>query len=242
MDKPTEAEHIQLIAVLRVLRLSQDGVAGYLHVRKTVVGETEQWLKTEALERVWDILDDQALRNTVNRDLPIIGLDPRILVRAGQVTRQDILRHYDRKVEGISPKAAKVVETVVKLAPDCRIPVDLDLSANTIYIEDLRVAAEEHCRFRFAVYNTWRNLDIENDPSGEALKEDCVFGPTDDNKVILHRPPRPELYSDKDETKKLHCDLAYIDPPIRFDIPKDKYEAWQRRQLTFTITLGYRPT
>jgi len=93
--KPAEVETIQLVAILRVLDCSQDQAASILHISKTTVWETEKWLKSAPLETVKGVFDDQALKRVVGRELPLLEeVEPRLLVRAGQVTADDILRHY----------------------------------------------------------------------------------------------------------------------------------------------------
>jgi hypothetical protein len=98
MEKPTDPEKIQLIAVLHVLGSSLDTVASTLHLGKPTVMETEKWIRTGDYKTVWDIFDDKVIEVTVGRDLPSLESDPDILVRAGQVDRAAILLHYGRKV------------------------------------------------------------------------------------------------------------------------------------------------
>jgi len=97
MKKPTDDGLIQLIAVLRVLRCSQDEVAGLLHLSKGTVVSTERWLEQEDLNEVRKVLGDEALLSVVARELPILQIDTdkeNLLVRAGHVDSDDILRHY----------------------------------------------------------------------------------------------------------------------------------------------------
>lgn len=99
MEIPTDSENIQLVAVLRVLRLSLDAVASILHLGKSTIVETEKWIKTEDLQAVRDILDDKVLKATVQRDLVSLEeVDRNILVRALQVDRATILVHYGREI------------------------------------------------------------------------------------------------------------------------------------------------
>lgn len=95
MDKPADNEQIQLVATLRALNCSQDEVASALHIAKKRVGEIEDWIKAEPLKSVEAIFDDQALKRVVGRELPVLEeVEPKVLVKAGQVTADDILRHY----------------------------------------------------------------------------------------------------------------------------------------------------
>jgi len=95
MDKPADDEVIQLVAVLRVLGCSHDEVASALHMRKQRAGDIERWIEAESLESVEAIFDDQALKRVVGRELPSYEeVSRQLLVKAGQVTADDILRHY----------------------------------------------------------------------------------------------------------------------------------------------------
>ena len=95
MDKPAEIEEIQLVAILRVLDCSQDAVTSILHIGKRRVQEIEQWIKAQYLDTIQAVFDDQALKRVVGRELPTFEeMDGKLLIRAGQVTADDILRHY----------------------------------------------------------------------------------------------------------------------------------------------------
>jgi len=95
MLTPTEIEKIVLIAVLRVLNLSQDAVASDIHIAKRTIVETEEWIRKTPLKDLEAIFNDNAIKNTVGRELPPLEeLAPDVLIRAGQVTGDEILRHY----------------------------------------------------------------------------------------------------------------------------------------------------
>lgn len=99
MELPAEREKVQLIAVLRVLDWTQDAVASGLHIGKIMVVRTEEWLRKGDLAVVCDTLNDQAVKQTVGRELHLLEeMDNSVLVRAVQVTRDGILLHYGRKV------------------------------------------------------------------------------------------------------------------------------------------------
>ena len=84
MDKPRNNEEIQLVAVLRLLDRSQDYVASALHIAKRRVGDIEDWIKAGRLESVEAVFDDQALKRTIGRELPILEeIEPHILIRGG---------------------------------------------------------------------------------------------------------------------------------------------------------------
>lgn len=98
MDKPTDPEKIQLIAVLRVLCKSQDAVASMLKLSKTTVGKTEEWIKTENIQEVWDIFDDVVLQNTIVRELRFLEeVSNDDISMAYQIGRRVIFLHYGRK-------------------------------------------------------------------------------------------------------------------------------------------------
>jgi hypothetical protein len=97
MEKPVAIEKIQIIAVMRVLDCSQDAVRSILGIRSEKVVMTEEWLRNEDIRVVYNVLEDQALKSTVMRELSAFEeIDHTLLVRAGQVTCDAILRHYGR--------------------------------------------------------------------------------------------------------------------------------------------------
>jgi DNA-binding XRE family transcriptional regulator len=95
MEKPSRIEEIQLVAVLRTLKLSQDEVASAIHVAKASVVAIEKWLREAPLEDVEAVFDTQALQRLISRELPSCEEASReLLVKAPRVTADDILRHY----------------------------------------------------------------------------------------------------------------------------------------------------
>lgn len=98
MEQPTRPEKIQLIAVLRVLGISQEEVAEILHVAKPIVVKTERWLRTEDYQIVRNILDDKVLKATIDRELPdLLEGRPKLLIKARHVDQATVLVHYGRK-------------------------------------------------------------------------------------------------------------------------------------------------
>jgi hypothetical protein len=90
-------ENIQLIAVMRVLGLSQDDIAIAIHISKTTIVQAEEWLRNEDIGILYEVLNDQALKTTVVRDLAAFEeIEHALLVRAGQITRDAVLMHYGR--------------------------------------------------------------------------------------------------------------------------------------------------
>lgn len=107
MDKSGSNEEIQLVAILRTLKKSQDEVANILKMRKERVVGIENWLKTAPLELVEGIIDDYHLRQVIENKLlkrfeeqefqeeeAERYLEPVDLVRAAWLTADDILQYY----------------------------------------------------------------------------------------------------------------------------------------------------
>lgn len=95
IDRPGDNEEIQLVAILRYLKKTQDEVAGMLKIGKKKVGDIQDWLEKQRLEFVEVVLDEPRLKKVVEEklsDLPEVH--PIDLVRAARVTADDLLRHY----------------------------------------------------------------------------------------------------------------------------------------------------
>jgi hypothetical protein len=84
------------VLILRTLGLSQDDVAGMLHCAKQSAGEVERWFRDDMRGEAIDLLDDQRIKRLVGRDFPSLELEPTNLIRAAQITADDILLHYGR--------------------------------------------------------------------------------------------------------------------------------------------------
>ena len=84
------------VLLLRALGLSQDEVAGLLRCAKQSVGDVERWFKEDPQGEGMALLDNQRIRRLVGRDFPDLELEPSYLIRAGQITADDILLHYDK--------------------------------------------------------------------------------------------------------------------------------------------------
>ena len=69
MDKPGKKEEIQLVAILRTLKKTDDEVADFLKFRKERVVFIENWLKTESLESVEAIIDNYHIKQVVKNSL-----------------------------------------------------------------------------------------------------------------------------------------------------------------------------
>ena len=69
MDRPGDNKEIRLVAILRFLKKTQDNVADTLGMRKQRVGLIENWLRTEPLEVVEGIIEDDGLKKVVEDQL-----------------------------------------------------------------------------------------------------------------------------------------------------------------------------
>ncbi len=95
MKLPATYEKCLSILILRTLNLSQDAVASMVRCGKSTVVEVEQWISVCPLDEAINLCDDQAVRALVGREFP--GFDEisgDILVKAGKLQGEDILRHY----------------------------------------------------------------------------------------------------------------------------------------------------
>ena len=84
------------VLILRTLGLSQEDVAGVVHCAKQSVVEAERWFRDSPCGELSALLDDQRIRRLVGRDFPGMELASADLIRAGQMTADDILLHYGR--------------------------------------------------------------------------------------------------------------------------------------------------
>ncbi len=100
------------VLILRTLGLSQEGVAGVLHCAKQSVVEVERWFREDPRGEGLELLDDQRIRRLVSRDFPSMELLPAILIRAGQITADDLLLHYGRVSQTDTRPTPHTVEPV----------------------------------------------------------------------------------------------------------------------------------
>jgi len=82
------------VLILRTLGLSQEDVAGVLNCAKQSVVEVDRWFRDGPRGESFALLDDQRITRLVNRDFPSLGLEAVNLIRAAQITADDILLHY----------------------------------------------------------------------------------------------------------------------------------------------------
>jgi hypothetical protein len=95
METNRNAEQYLLVLVLRTLGKSHDEVRSMIECAKEKVGKAERWIKSLPLDEAVKFCDNEAVKRLVMRKFP--GMDetsPADLVRAGQLTGEDILRHY----------------------------------------------------------------------------------------------------------------------------------------------------
>lgn len=63
--------------------------------RNQTVGEAEEWVRARPLDEVVSFFDDQTIKRLVGREFPAFEqISPELLVKASQVTADDILRRY----------------------------------------------------------------------------------------------------------------------------------------------------
>lgn len=105
-----EMDEYLKILILRTLGLSQDDVADLLHCAKQTVGNAERWFNSCPQGEAFALVNDQRIKRLVNRDFPDMDLTAKQLLKAGQVTEDDILLHYGR----VRPH--KVAEETLSLA------------------------------------------------------------------------------------------------------------------------------
>ncbi|MCX5998362.1 MAG: hypothetical protein NTU41_01910, partial [Chloroflexi bacterium] len=116
MDMPADIEQVLLVGVLRTLRRPQDEVSSTLEMGKVRVEAIERWLKDAPLKDVEAILDDEALKRVVIRELSPCGdIDRDVLVRAPLVTADDVMRHYrnDYSVSRDKKKAKERLDALI---------------------------------------------------------------------------------------------------------------------------------
>ena len=95
MKLPATYEKCLSILILRTLNLSQDAVASVVRCGKSTVVEVEQWVKKCLLDDVISLCNDQAIQGVVGREFPgLEEISRDILVKAGKINGEDILRHY----------------------------------------------------------------------------------------------------------------------------------------------------
>ena|GEM_PF-4490429 len=103
MNRPGEITEIQLVAILRVLKITQEETGSILKMRKERVGDIENWLKAAHFESVEGLFLNYRLQKVIEERLSDTDILPADLVRAARLTSEDILEHYRKDY----PKDAK---------------------------------------------------------------------------------------------------------------------------------------
>lgn len=106
-----DLERYLTILILRTLGLSQDEVTGLVRCAKQTVVEAERWFTICPQGETLTLVDDQRIRRLVGREFPDMGFTPNQLIKAGQITGDDILLHYDR----VHPREVKTAEETSSL-------------------------------------------------------------------------------------------------------------------------------
>ena len=142
MEPPTDPDLALAILILRTLHQSQDIVAQVVKRSNRTVGHVERWFADELIyQDAVTFADDQAVKRLVGREFPDYEeLEPSVLVRAGQVTGDDILRQYrrDYTLTRIDPRQLKDHVAGLTMVAE-RLNISLSFpSQNTTAMEESR--------------------------------------------------------------------------------------------------------
>jgi len=96
MESPTHLDRCLAILILRTLQFSQDEVINVLHCHKQLVSMVDRWFSEELnYPAAVKVCADIAIKSALHLFLvPSKDIDPETLVKAAQLTADDILRHY----------------------------------------------------------------------------------------------------------------------------------------------------
>jgi hypothetical protein len=90
-----DLDELLCILILRVLNYSEDNTASTLHIGKVKVVSGERWFRCANYNTVLMVCDQQAIKRVTARELASRKeIDPQTLVKAAQLTTDDILRRY----------------------------------------------------------------------------------------------------------------------------------------------------
>ena len=97
------------IYVLRTLRCTQSEAVSIIGCRNETAVEAERWIEACTLDEAIFFCDDQAVKEVVDQNFPTLArksdqLSLELLVKAGKLTGDDILRHYRRDYRGMRAK------------------------------------------------------------------------------------------------------------------------------------------
>lgn len=217
MEKPTDNEKCISILALRTLNCSQDEVANVLHCSKRIVGEVEQWIYKCDLEEASRLCDDQSLRRLVGREFPgLEEISNELLIKAGQLTSEDILRHYREDFALVRPMQDPItiktkgehqsrlrnllVEWMKQLPPPLRLPYLItqgwlrdEMPKERIYeiLEQANTTKlfEDALEQQEMVLHSSKEycLPVENDPEFANLRQHLADYPVVDNYDTLKR-------------------------------------------------------
>lgn len=86
------------VLILRTLGVSLTSAAKYLGRATQLALDAENWIKESPQTEVETVVgDDARIRRMVGRDFPGMGLIDSLLIKAAQITGDDILLHYGRR-------------------------------------------------------------------------------------------------------------------------------------------------
>ena len=143
----------------------------------------ERWIRENPqaeVERV--VCDDARIRRLVGRDFPEAGLADSVLIKAGQVTGVDILRHYDREPpveptleppddKSIRRHFHRLLRQAETLRSQLQVPTSMEVfsleTCNTVVSSELSGATPWSERSWGSCFGTplqWRQTVDQNEP------------------------------------------------------------------------------
>jgi len=133
-------------------------------------------------------------------------------------------------------KLGEVLEahTQVRIAPEHGLIFDIELPANTIWIDSITVRpSDTGTPFQFMV------SDRELEP-GYPNDLDMVCEVSSQGRRLTYTPIRPQRYQDQDECRHLHCIIAAHKRHRRFDLDNSQLQEYLQTPAKFDITLLYK--
>ncbi len=120
MEQTRELEIYLEVLILRTLGVSQAEAARAVSRATQVAGQAERWIRESPQAEVEMVVgDDARIRRLVGRDFPGMDLTDSYLIKAGQITGDDILLHYGRpRPIGIGPDPYYEMPRPIDKGPD----------------------------------------------------------------------------------------------------------------------------
>ena len=152
------------ILILRTLGLSQDDVAGLVHCAKQTVVNADRWFSSCPHGEAVALVDDQRIKRLVNRDFPDMELTSKQLIKAGQITGDDILLHYGR----VRPRADRAAGEATH-SPE----VTQGINVNPTYVKLLERHWDRLREQAVALHTQLSPLDIDTLFAAETCRKAC---------------------------------------------------------------------